>query len=378
MRLIERYLFRQLLGPTIATAVAMAGVAVLTSSLSALDLLVNDRQSPWIFLQVTLLAAPQIIGMVLPLAVFVAGLVALNRLHTEQEIVICFAGGMSRWRVASPAIRLAAFVAIISLVINLWIQPFCFRELRRTLDAVRSDITVTMIRPGEFTHPAPGMTVFAQSLDSAGVIHNLFINQQRVGGPSRTLMASEGRIAHRSGGPVLVMLNGSNQELSKDGALNTLSFDEYVFDLRPFLAVHAPVHYHLPDRYLHELLSPDLSQSWERDNQKALTAEANARLSTPLYNIAFMALALAAVLGGAFSRLGYGARIATASTAALAVRVAGFVCAAVSVGDSRLNVLQYAVPLTCLIISMLIVLRQHPVRGPKNLPPTLALAGGAA
>src|SRR5580692_5675425 len=177
MRLIQRYLFRQLLGHTLVATAALTGVAVLTASLSALDILVNDRQSPVIFAEVTLLATPQIIAMILPLAVCVAGLVGLNRLHTEQEIVICFAGGMSRWRVAAPAIRLAALVTLANLVLNLWLQPLCFREMRTVLEAVRADIATTMIRPGEFTHPAPGLTVFAQSMDDNGVIRNLFVDQ---------------------------------------------------------------------------------------------------------------------------------------------------------------------------------------------------------
>src|SRR5581483_3456972 len=170
MRLLERYLFRQLLGPTLFAAAALTGVAMLTSSLSALDVLVTERQSPLIFAEVTLLATPQIVSMILPLAVFVAALVALNRLHTEQEIVICFAGGMSRWRVASPAIRLGALIAIAALVLNLLLQPLCFRQLRQTIEAVRADIAATLIKPGQFTHPAPGLTVYAQSMDDDGTI----------------------------------------------------------------------------------------------------------------------------------------------------------------------------------------------------------------
>src|SRR5690242_15086122 len=103
MPLIDRYLFRQLMGPTILATSALTGVAILTSSLSALDILVNKRQTFVVFLQITLLATPQIMALMLPMSVFIAGLVSLNRLYTEQEIVICFAGGMSRWRVASPA-----------------------------------------------------------------------------------------------------------------------------------------------------------------------------------------------------------------------------------------------------------------------------------
>ena len=102
MRLIDRYLLRQLLGPTLLATLALSAVALLSQSLSTLDLIVNQRQSAWVFVKITLLAMPQLVNMILPIALFVSALVALNRLHTEQEIVVCFAGGMSRWRVISP------------------------------------------------------------------------------------------------------------------------------------------------------------------------------------------------------------------------------------------------------------------------------------
>ncbi len=368
MRLIQRYLFRQLLSQTVMATAALTGVAVLTASLSALDLLVSDRQSPIIFGEITLLATPQIVAMILPLAVCIAGLVGLNRLHTEQEIVICFAGGMSRWRVAAPAIRLAALVAIAHLVINLWIQPACFREMRRVLEAVQTDIATTMIRPGEFTHPSPGLTVFAQSMDDTGDIKNLFIDKANAHGGSTTYMAARARIAKRDGAPVMVLHNGSIQQFSKQGDLQVVTFVENVQDLRPFLAIEGPVIYHPSDRYLHELFFPDLRRAWEQANFKKLLAEGNQRLATPIYDLAFMALALAAVLGGAFSRMGYGARIGAAAAAGVAVRVFGFVAGALSEGAVWANALQYATPLVCFLLCMMVVVRQHPARGPRRAP----------
>ncbi|HZZ88864.1 MAG TPA: LPS export ABC transporter permease LptF [Caulobacteraceae bacterium] len=379
MRLIQRYLFRQLLGHTVVATAALTGVSILTASLSALDILVNDRQSLVIFAEVTLLATPQIIAMILPLAICIAGLIGLNRLHTEQEIVICFAGGMSRWRVAAPAIRLAALITLINLIINLWIQPLCYREMRSILMSVRADIATTLIRPGEFTHPAPGLTVFAQSEDQSGVIKNLFLDKASANGASTTYMAAEGRFAKRNGDPVLVLHGGSIQQFSKTGVLDVLSFEENVLPLKPFLAIEGEVLYHPSDRYLHELFFPDLRRPWDRANLKKLYAEGHGRLATPLYDLAFMALALAAVLGGAFSRLGYGARIAAAGGAGLAIRVLGFVAGAAANGDLALNVLQYAPPLICFVVCMLIVLRQHPVKGPRRAPasPLQAMASPA-
>jgi lipopolysaccharide export system permease protein len=114
MRLIERYLFRQLLGPTLLATMALVALALLARSLSEFDVLIEQRQSATVFLKIIALALPQLLSMILPIALFVATLVALNRLHTEQEIVVCFAGGMSRWRVISPAMRLAVFATLVS------------------------------------------------------------------------------------------------------------------------------------------------------------------------------------------------------------------------------------------------------------------------
>src|SRR5436305_15284051 len=115
MRLIDRYLLRQLLGPTLLATAALTGVALLSQSFNSLDYIVNQRQSAVVFLKITLLSMPQLTNMILPIAVFVAALVALNRLHTEQEIVVCFAGGMSRSRVTPPAMRLGSPLAFAAL-----------------------------------------------------------------------------------------------------------------------------------------------------------------------------------------------------------------------------------------------------------------------
>ena len=138
MRLIDRYLLRQLVAPTLWAIVAATGLALLSTSLTQLDLIVSGGQNALVFLKATALAMPQLINMVLPVSVFVAALITLNRLQTDQELVVCFAGGMSRWRVIAPALRLAAVLALASLVINLWIQPASHRAMREVLFEVRT------------------------------------------------------------------------------------------------------------------------------------------------------------------------------------------------------------------------------------------------
>ena len=378
MNLIDRYLFRQLLGPTLLATIAFSTVMLLGQSLGYLDLIVNQGQSAAVVFKLILLNVPTLVSMILPITIFVASLVALNRLQTEQELVVCFAGGMSRWRVISPVLRLSAMVAIVSLVINLWAAPLCARLQREELWKVRTDLASTLVQAGRFTEPSKGLTVYASEVQNHNDLKNLFVNDEQADGSSRTFSAREGQIAERNGEPVIIMKHGSSQSLSRTHSLDYVLFDEYIFDLEPFLPKTEAVHYKISDRYLHELFFPDLSQPWERQNRLKLYAEGHARLAEPLYNIALVALALAAVLGGGFSRLGYGKRILIAIGVAAVARIAGFGVQTVADDSEWLNVLQYAVPIAAIAWGLGQVFKR-PARSSKSAPrATLAVSAGAA
>ncbi|AWM77371.1 LPS export ABC transporter permease LptF [Phenylobacterium parvum] len=362
MRLIDRYLLRQLVAPTLWAIVAATGLALLSTSLTQLDLIVAGGQNALVFLKATALAMPQLINMVLPVSVFVAALITLNRLQTDQELVVCFAGGMSRWRVIAPALRLAAVLALASLVINLWIQPASHRAMREVLFEVRTNLVSALIREGEFTQPAPGLTVYAQSVDRNGQIRNLFIHRAKDDGGATTYTADTGRLVMKDGEPILRLFRGSTQELSSDGVLNYLTFDDYPFELKQFIRSEERIHYKPSDRYLHELLFADLTQDWEKRNHLKLLAEGHARLATPLYNLTFMGLAVWAILGGTFSRMGYGRRIAIAGGVAAVSRILGFISVSAAESEVWLNILQYAIPIGTLAWALRAVFRQKPSR----------------
>jgi lipopolysaccharide export system permease protein len=199
-------------------------------------------------------------------------------------------------------------------------------------------------------------------VDDDGAIRNLFIDHETGNGRDTTVMAREGRLQHRVGAPMLTMRHGASQEFSKAGTLNFLSFDQYVLDLRPLMAPDRPVIYKLSDRYPHELFFPDMRGAWERANAAKMLAEGHSRLAAPLYNVAFMAMALTAVIGGSFSRLGYGARIAAVAFAALIVRVAGFSAQAAATATPGMNLAQYLIPLGATAVALVLLFGRRPQR----------------
>jgi len=243
---------------------------------------------------------------------------------------------------------------------------------------VRTDLASTLVREGEFTQPAPGLTVYAQDVDAKGDFRNLFIHQTKPDGATTTYMADRGHIAKRLGRPVLILRAGSTQEFSAKGVLNYLTFDEYAFDLAALSNSDELVHYKPSDRYPHELFFPDLKQAWEQRNRLSLLAEGHSRIATPLYNIAFMALALSAIIGGGFSRLGYGRRIAAMAGVAAVTRIVGFAVQAACEDSAWLNVLQYAVPLGVTAWALRSIFRQRAGRHAASRPPPMSAPAPAA
>lgn len=346
----QRYLFRNVLRTLIAIVGGLALIALLTQGLSQIqDTIVQNRQSMLAFLWVSVLATPQIISLLMPIALFIATAAALNVAHRENEIVVAQASGMSNWQVASPILRLATLAAILHLGMNLWIAPTASRELRTTLTTASTSLASTLVREGTFMTYSDGLTTFAGAVNNSDITF-LVANDSRNPKNEVTYIAKSAFVSEIEGKPALVLRDGQRQTLRSNGALESLTFQQSPLELGAFVNDQKAVILEETDRYLPELLYPDMTNHYDNKNVDSLLAEAHARIATPLLNIAMAMIAMFAVLGGDFSRRGYARRIAIASGAALVVRLAGFWATSVSAKDPSLNVVQYGLPIFVMLL----------------------------
>ena len=364
MTLIQRYLFRQIALPVAGACASLAGIGVLSQSLEQLEVIVERGQSVWVMLKLTLLAVPQLFAVILPIGLFVGALIALTRLQREQELTAAYASGMTRWSMIEPGARLAILVAALMLVTNVLIQPWAERTAREQAFEIRTDLAALLVEEGRFVQGPNGLTIYVQQIEQNGLLENLFIYIQD-GDEVTTWDASEARFGRVDGQPVLTMRQGSWQKYSSAGVLQQLSFDGYVFPLGPYVTGAETIRYKPADLYLGELLDPGPRLVGISGSRGELLAEAHARLSSPLYALTAMAMALTAILGGAFSRTGYSGRIAKASAAFLLVRIVGYAIVAASAWNGWLNILQYLLPLAATAISLRLLFRALKPRRPS-------------
>lgn len=343
MTLFQRYMFRQLFWPFLASLVALSGLALLTQSLSNLDLIAERGETAVIFLWITVLAMPQVVALLLPVAVFIACAIALNRMVGDSELIVGAAAGMSRRERLTPVFRLALWVVLANLMINLFVQPASFRQMRELLYEIRTDIASSFMREGEFISLGDSVTFYVREISEDGVLNQVFIEDGRAAGSS-AYAARRGVIARTERGPVMLLENGVLTQVDETGTLSRLSFERYEFDLATFVGSSTAFAFKDSDKFLPELLAPSSADVARARGANELFAEGHYRLSAPLYNLAFALIAAAAFFGVEHRRTGYSRLLIIAGVGALILRLVGFAVQAAASADPALNGLQYALP----------------------------------
>ncbi|MBX3429250.1 MAG: LptF/LptG family permease [Hyphomonadaceae bacterium] len=354
MNTISAYVFRQALGPLLAILGALAAIAILTQGLNQLDIIVTNRRAGFAFAWVTVLALPQLVSLILPMAVFIAVIYAFNRMHSESEIAVLYGAGVSRQRLARPIVQLAVIAAVVHLIINVVVQPWALEERRKVFYDLRTDIASSLIEEGSFTYPADGLTLYARSRGGGGELRDLLINDGRTE-PGITYTARAGAIVTVDGAPAIVMRDGQVQRQTAEGSVDVLDFDRYVLKFDGVFEEPDLFFLKASDRTLFDLVFPDMTSHYDQRNVDNFIAEANGRLAAPLLNIALALVALTGVLVGEFSRRGYGRRIMWAAIAALVIRLAALTIQAAATEKPQLNALQYALPILVIVVASMML-----------------------
>lgn len=364
----QQYIFKST-ARTLAIIIATLGLmALLAQGLSWTELIQDSQQSLGMYLKIVGLGAPKILSLLIPIAVFAATVWSLNRIHRDAEIMVVQATGMTHWQVASPVLRLALLVAVGHLAINLWVQPASQQGMRDSLNAVRTDLATSLLRPGEFTS-SDSLTLYARDRQGGDLL-GIVISDTGSEDGAVDYLAQTGQFYSVDGQPALMLQDGRRYERDITGELSILEFDQYILDLTAYLDDDIETVLKASDRYLPQLLRIDETNYVDANAKEQFLAEANNRLTTPLLSIALALLAIVTVLGGDYNRQGYLVRIAKASAIAGLV-ITLHVAAHASAESSRsFNLVQWLIPLGVIAI----IGFQHFGRGSTELKETLLTA----
>jgi lipopolysaccharide export system permease protein len=305
----NKYIVRHLIHSTLLITISLTSIVWLTQALRFIDFMVNQGVSIGIFLTLTALLIPSLLLMILPPALFCAILFVYNRLALDSELVVMQAAGISRWRLAIPALQMAGLVAILAYAIAFYLQPVSYKQFRDMQSFLRNNYVSILLQEGVFNNPVDGLMVFIRERDSNNILHGILVHDNRQPENAITMMAEEGKLVETPQGPSFLLKNGNRQEI-RQGKLSFLNFDNYTLDISLY---DKEVQTRFPDPqelYIGDLFTYDNSIS-AADNDKR-RAEGHQRLIWPLYSLVMALVAVAVLLSGQFNRRGHWQRIGVA------------------------------------------------------------------
>src|SRR5271154_4362240 len=118
MHQYSKYIARHLVNSTLLITFSLTSIVWLTQALRFIDFIVNQGVSVVIFVKLTLLLIPSLVLMILPPSLFCAVMFVYNKLKTDSELIVMQAAGISRWRLAIPAMQVAAGVMLVAYFIS--------------------------------------------------------------------------------------------------------------------------------------------------------------------------------------------------------------------------------------------------------------------
>jgi lipopolysaccharide export system permease protein len=359
MSILSRYIFRQATGAVLLILISLTVVVWVAVAMRQLEVLTSQGQSGLVFLKMTFLALPTLMGFIAPLAVLIACLQTLGRLNGDSELIVMTAGGASTWRLLGPLMALGLLVAMGVTFVNHIAAPWSHRLLRDYSLQIRTDLITQVLQPGRFTAAEPNLTIHMRDRSPDGKLLGMLMHDARDPKQISSYLAETGTIIKQASGVFLLMENGhilrrSNPEAAPD----VIVFQKYAVDIQRFEQKNDPGAVVRPprERSTQDLLNPNPEDPFYKYAPGRFRSELHDRISGPLYPIAFILLVIAFVGQAATTRENRTKSMIVGFCVAFGCRVGGIGAANAAVINAAATPLLYAIPIgaacvACLMIS---------------------------
>lgn len=332
MSVIDRYMFKQVAVAFVASLFSLTAIVWLTEALRQINVVTLEHQSLLIYLGLTALVIPPILTIIIPVALLIGVIYALNRLSGDSELIVLSAGGFSPWRILRPYLALGLVTALCTGILSLWLMPWSFRETRNILSAAQADFVTHVARPGAFNVVGGNFIFHYRAKGADNDLRGLFMQDRRDPSQINTYIAEEGATLTSGTHHFLLLRQGSVQRASvgdPDPAI--VQFDQYAIDLSSFDASGlngTPLRARETPSLM--LLTDNIPKGVPPAQVASYFADLADRFLSPAFAVVFTLFAFAALGRAATVRRGRQSAIALAALAALLFRLVAFWTAALS------------------------------------------------
>jgi lipopolysaccharide export system permease protein len=318
--IMDRYLIAELQGPFLFGLSAFTLIFVATQIL-AIGRLVSEEHAPlWAAVEYFLWQMPYYLLLVIPMAMLLGTLLAMQRLSGDSEITALKAGGVSLSRIVAPLLLVGFVVSLFALIAQELFVPFANDKAAFVRQSVIEHASGALANLSAVTAlPGGGKQVTiagAFDVQTQALLNVTVIRYDAAQKPQEFTIADRATYV----APTWTFRNATTYRFSADGTTSVATFPTLAVDIgeRPNQIAKQQLQINNPEDFSRSEIKERLdSGQLSPQQQKLFTASYAAKLARPFSGFVFTLIAvpfgLRAVRGGGMG-LGFGIAIAIVFT----------------------------------------------------------------
>lgn len=305
MKLIEKYILKQLINSSLLLLLLIISIFSLSKSVQLIDLSLNRGLPVYFFFKLILFSLPAIIPILLPIILCLSILFSYSRMRNDSELIILEGSGVSKYHLTKPILFYGFFLSFVSIFFTIYLSPTSNQSFKKLLFSIKNDYSSSLLEEGTFNTIGKDYTIFLKKRTSDGKLDSIFIHDTRKPEKPTTLIAEKGSLIRNDNGNSILLEKGSQHFFSNvDKKLSVLYFDKYLLNISSKDDDDFNKKWKTPsERTIEELKHPDMENGDDRNNLQAFKAELIQRFSLPLNVLSFGFLIVSFILSQKFYRV---------------------------------------------------------------------------
>lgn len=367
MTLLERYVFKAAFGYAAGSLASLVLIVWIVQALSRIDIIKTTASAAGNIFWIALMLLPGLVAGVMPFAVLIGAIQALNSLNAGSERAVIAAAGASPKIVARPILLLGAIGGLLILVLSHVIGPYSASSFQNGLRSINADTLTLFLQPGRFERVQSDLVVSVGDANGS-VIESLFIADTRDPAVDLTYFAREARVMDDGGSSTLLLYDGQlHRRSTTDGGVSVIEFQTYAFDLAELRPSSSGDWVRTSERGTGDLLFPSPNDPLFQSKPLNLVEELTDRMSSWLYAIAFALWAVVVAGDPRTNRQGTGPAMFLGLSGGLVLKALGFVALSLIEEGYAWVYVSYLLPLGAIAINVFLIWRGL---GPASWPVT--------
>ncbi|MEF2551829.1 LptF/LptG family permease [Aurantimonas sp. A2-1-M11] len=363
MTILERYIFRRAFVYAASSLTSLVLIVWIVQALSRIDIVKTSASAAGNIFWIALMLLPDLAAGVMPFALLIGAIQALNSLNSDSERAVISAAGASQKVIARPIIALGLLGGLIMLLIANVVGPASMSAFQNGIRSINADMITLFLKPGRFEQVQQGILISIGDVNGA-TVKSLVIADTRDPASDLTYFAREAKIIDQDSQSLLLLFDGQlHRRNTADNSVSVIQFQTYAFDLAELRPATDNSWVRASERSTAELISPDPNDGLYQERPYSFTEELTDRMTNWLFAIAFVLWAIVVAGHPSTNRQGTGPAMAIGLCGGLSLKAAGFVVLSQIEQGFVWVLLAYLLPLAAIALNSLLIWRNFDMLG---------------